>query len=337
MDDRYSRQKLFYPIGNTGQTRLLNKHVLIVGAGALGASNAESLVRAGIGKLTIIDRDYVEWSNLQRQQLYTEQDAKNRMPKAIAAKDRLTQMNSEVDIQAFVMDATSESLSPLLKGVDIAIDATDNFDIRMIMNDLMQKHQIPWIYGSCVGSTGMSYTIIPGETPCLHCLLHSVPMNGATCDTSGIISPAVQMVTAHQTVEALKLLVEDHSALRKGLLTFDVWNNQSYTMNVQRAKKADCPSCGHNPIHPYLQYDQQTKVSVLCGRDTVQIRPSKQALSLDDLEKKLSTFGEMKRNPYLLSLTYETYRIVFFQDGRAFVHGTNDIDQAKSIYYRLVG
>ncbi|WP_312503678.1 ThiF family adenylyltransferase, partial [Bacillus luti] len=176
MEARYSRQQLFKPIGIQGQEKIRNKHVLIVGAGALGSASSESFVRAGIGKLTIIDRDYVEWSNLQRQQLYSEEDAREKIPKAIAAKNRLEQINSEVQ-----MDASVENMEDLLKNVDVIIDATDNFDIRFIINDLSQKHNIPWIYGSCVGSYGMSYTIIPQETPCLHCVLKNVPVTGVTC------------------------------------------------------------------------------------------------------------------------------------------------------------
>jgi molybdopterin-synthase adenylyltransferase len=335
--ERYSRQQLFKPIGTSGQAKISERHVLVVGAGALGTSNAESLVRAGVGKITIIDRDYVEWSNLQRQQLYSEQDASEGLPKAIAAKKRLTQVNSSVDIQAVVMDATSESLAPLLKDVDVVVDATDNFDIRLIINDLTQKHNIPWVYGSCVSSTGMSYTILPQKTPCLQCLLNAAPIAGATCDTAGVISPAVQVVAAYQTTEVLKLLVEDYQAIRPSLVTFDLWNNQHYTMNVEKAKKENCPSCGVAPTYPHLSYEYQTKTEVLCGRDTVQIRPKHATESLDELVERLASFGEVKRNPYLVSVIYESYRIVFFQDGRTFVHGTNNIEKAKSIYYRLVG
>lgn len=216
MTDRYSRQTLFQQIGEQGQKKIREKHVLIVGCGALGSANAETLVRAGIGKLTLVDRDYVEYSNLQRQQLFSETDAREQMPKAIAAKARLIEINADPVIEAHVMDATNESLRQLLKGVDLVIDATDNFDIRFILNDLLQKHRVPWIFGSCVGSTGMSYTILPDQTPCLQCLLDAIPVSGATCDTAGIIAPAVQMVVAHQSAEALKILTENEQALQIG-------------------------------------------------------------------------------------------------------------------------
>lgn len=337
MNDRYSRQTRFRPIGEKGQAQIEQKHVLIMGMGALGTAVAGSLVRAGIGMLTIVDRDYVESSNLQRQQLFSEEDAKQRLPKAIAAKKRLNEINSSVNINAFVMDATSTSLPSVLNGVDLVIDATDNFDIRLVLNDLMQKYNIPWIYGSCVGSTGMSYTILPGVTPCLHCLLQTIPAHTGTCDTVGIIAPAVHIVAAHQTTEALKLLVGATASLRSHLLIFDLWNNQYLTMDVNHAKKADCPSCGTAPTFPYLTYEAQTKSEVLCGRDTVLIRTNRNRESLEQLSKKLASYGDIQLNPYLLSLTYNTYRLVFFQDGRTFVHGTNSIEKAKSIYYGLLG
>ncbi|WP_100011457.1 MoeB/ThiF family adenylyltransferase [Lentibacillus sediminis] len=336
MTDRYSRQTLFQQIGEQGQQKIREKHVLIVGCGALGSANAETLVRAGIGKLTLVDRDYVEYSNLQRQQLFSETDAREQMPKAIAAKARLIEINADPMIEAHVMDATNESLRPLLKGVDLVIDATDNFDIRFILNDLLQKHRTPWIFGSCVGSTGMSYTILPDQTPCLQCLLDAIPVSGATCDTAGIIAPAVQMVVAHQSVEALKILTENQQALRTKLLTFDLWNNYYQTINVDRAKKQDCPACGENPSYPNLTYESQTKTEVLCGRNTVQIRPAR-AFHLEELAGRLGSAGQVKGNGFLLSLEYKTYRIVFFQDGRALIHGTNSIEQAKNVYYQLVG
>src|SRR5699024_6899370 len=215
MMDRYSRQILFAPIGEEGQERLAKKHVLIVGIGTLGTQSSEMLARAGIGKLTIVDRDYIEWSNLQRQQLFTEEDAKKRTPKAVAAAERLREINSEVEINAHIMDVTPIELEELVPGVDLILDATDNFDIRMMLNDISLKHRIPWIYGSCVSSYGMSFTIIPNDTPCLHCLMETVPVGGPTCDTAGIIHPAASQVVVHQTTEALKLLTDIQENLRK--------------------------------------------------------------------------------------------------------------------------
>lgn len=316
-----------------------NKHVLIIGAGALGTGSAEMLVRAGIGKITIADRDYVEWSNLQRQQLYTEEEAEQRMPKAIAAKKRLMAINSEVEIRCHVMDVSAEEMEQLVEEVDLILDASDNFDIRMIINDISQKHQIPWIYSACVGSYGINYTIIPGKTPCLNCLLENVPMGGVTCDTVGIISPAVQMVLSFQISEALKILVEDRLHLRNKLVSFDLWKNHHSSINVDKVKKEDCPSCGSKRSYPYLSFSNKTKTAVLCGRDTVQIRPPQPIeRDLESLDKTLSRQkGKVSRNPYLLSFSTEEHRLVIFKDGRVLIHGTKSIPEAKTLYHRYLG
>ncbi|WP_035511127.1 MoeB/ThiF family adenylyltransferase [Halobacillus karajensis] len=337
MGERYARQQLFKPIGEKGQAQLQEAHVLLIGAGALGTSSSEQLVRAGVGKITIIDRDYVEVSNLQRQQLFTEKDVEERIPKAIATKQRLQEINSGIDITAIVEDVQIEEIERYSNGVDLIIDGTDNFETRMLINDFAQKYRIPWIYGGCVGSNGMSYTIIPGKTPCLSCLLSSVPMGGATCDTVGVISPAVQMVTSHQVTEALKILVSDETSLRKGLMIFDLWKNDYSIIKTDRIQKNDCFSCGEAPSYPYLSGEKMTKTAVLCGRDTVQIRPGiKEKRDLEKL-KKLLPKGEIKENPFLLSFKSPEYRMVFFRDGRVLIHGTKDIKEAKSIYHKIVG
>lgn len=339
MSNRYSRQTLFTPIGEQGQQKLASKHVLIIGLGALGSGSSEALARAGVGKLTIVDRDYIEWSNLQRQQLYVEEDARQRIPKAIAAKKRLQAINSDIDIKAHVLDVTPLELERLVETVDLILDATDNFDIRMMMNDISQKHNIPWIYGSCVGSYGISYTIIPGETPCLHCLMESVPTGGLTCDTAGIISPAAGLVIVYQTTEALKILTENKDALRKKLISFDVWTNTQSSINVANVKKTNCSSCGSNPTYPFLSFENQTKTAVLCGRDTVQIRPPHaEKRDLQAMADALSkTSGKVESNAFLLSYTIHNERLVLFQDGRALVHGTNDREKAKTLYHRYFG
>jgi len=338
ISNRYSRQQLFRPIGEKGQEMLKQKHVLIVGVGALGSASAEALARAGVGKLTLVDRDYVEWSNLQRQQLYTEQDAEEKLPKAIAAQNRLQAINSSIEVKGYVFDAFSEPFAELLKDVDVILDATDNFDVRYLINDLSQKYCIPWIYGSCVGSYGATYTIFPGKTPCLRCLQKVITNTGLTCDTVGIISPAVQITAAYQVAEALKILVGDEEALRKTYLFFDVWKNQHYEINVEKMWDEDCPSCGMHPTFPFLSYESQTKLEVLCGRDAVQIRPaSPVAYSLDELSKRLKTFGKVQKNPFLISCQMENVRVVIFKDGRVMIHGIQEIEKAKSIYYRLLG
>ncbi|CAM5460992.1 hypothetical protein BSAF29S_04194 [Bacillus safensis subsp. safensis] len=206
MSTRYSRQELFQPIGTEGQKRLNDSKAIIIGAGALGTASAEMLVRAGVGSVTILDRDYIEWSNLQRQQLYTEQDVKDRLPKAVAAEKRLKQVNSDVHIKGIVIDVTAHNIDELVSEASIIVDAADNFEVRMIANDAAVKHQIPFLYGACVASYGIQFTVIPGETPCLHCLLEHLPAQGMTCDTAGIISPVVQQVAAYQVADALKYL-----------------------------------------------------------------------------------------------------------------------------------
>lgn len=339
MNDRYSRQILFSGIGQAGQEKIRQKHVLIIGAGALGSGNAEVLSRAGVGRITIIDRDYVEPSNLQRQQLYTEEDVAEKLPKAAAAEKRLKAINSDVTVSAIIGDANAALLEDLVKGVDVMIDATDNFETRMAMNDVAQKHGIPWIYGACVGSFGMSFSIIPGKTPCLNCLLRSIPLQGMTCDTGGIIAPAVQMVIAHQTAEALKMLAQDWQAVRTAFVSFDLWRNQYTSMKMSKAKDPGCLSCGETRTYPYLEQENWTKTTVLCGRDTVQIRPSIQGeLSLEKLAGQLTSLGHsVKGNPYLLSVEMGPERMVIFKDGRALIHGTKDLTHAKAVYQRILG
>ncbi|PFE21584.1 thiazole biosynthesis adenylyltransferase ThiF [Bacillus anthracis] len=339
MNNRYSRQELFSPIGEEGQQKLREKHVLIIGAGALGSANAEMFVRAGVGTVTIVDRDYVDWSNLQRQQLYAESDVENNLPKAVAAKKRLKDINSEVRVEALVQDVTAEELEELVTDVDVMIDATDNFETRFIVNDIAQKYAIPWIYGACVGSYGLSYTILPSKTPCLSCLLQSIPLGGATCDTAGIISPAVSLVVSHQVTEALKLLVEDYESLREGLVSFDVWKNEYSCMNVQKLRKHNCPSCGEKALYPYLNKENTSKTAVLCGRNTVQIRPPhKEEMDFERYKGLLNDrVNDLNVNPYLLSFSVEEKRLVAFKDGRVLVHGTKDISEAKTIYHRYFG
>ncbi|KQL51161.1 thiamine biosynthesis protein MoeB [Heyndrickxia shackletonii] len=337
--NRYSRQTLFSPIGIDGQEKIRKKHVLIVGMGALGSAIAETLTRAGVGKLTIIDRDYVEESNLQRQLLYSERDAQERVPKAEAAKKRLNEINQDVDVGSIVGEADAQLLESVAPDMDLIMDGTDNFETRFIMNDIAHKFRIPWIFGSCVGSFGSAFTIIPGETPCLQCLMKKLPMNGQTCDTVGIIAPTVQMVTAYQTAEALKILSENNNALRNTYVTFDLWQNQTLSIKADATKNPDCYTCGHHPTYPNLHYEVATKTAVLCGRNTVQIRPSGCSnISIEGLTIQWRKAGyEVSGNPYLVSVLKGDYRMVLFKDGRALIHGTNDVAMAKKVYHSLIG
>ncbi|MCP3763982.1 ThiF family adenylyltransferase [Domibacillus sp. A3M-37] len=337
MTDRYSRQVLFPGIGRSGQAALQKKNVLIIGAGALGAANAEMIVRAGIGRVTIVDRDYVDFSNLHRQNLYTEQDAIDRMPKAEAARKRLTAINSNVIISAFTQDVDAAFLEHIIieEKIDLIIDGTDNFDIRFVINDVAQKYHVPWVYGACVASGGLSMFVLPGKTPCLHCLMDTMPGAGATCDTAGIISPAVQMTASIQTTEALKWLTGSTDTLRGTIFSFDLWKNQFSSVDVQRMKKPDCPSCGAHPIYPFLSYEHTTKFAVLCGRDTVQIRPagiSKRNLG-ELAEHVRNTAAITHQNGFLLSFQQEPYTVTAFGDGRIFIQGVSSIEESKKVYY----
>ncbi|KEZ52300.1 thiazole biosynthesis adenylyltransferase ThiF [Metabacillus indicus] len=337
--ERYSRQQLFAPIGEEGQKKIIDSHVLVIGAGALGTANAEMLVRGGTGKVTIVDRDYVEWSNLQRQQLYTEQDAKERIPKAAAAERRLASINSEVIVRGIIEDVTAASIFEYCHDADMIVDATDNFETRMLINDAALKQGIPWVYGACVGSYGLTYTVLPGEGPCLNCLLKQIPMEGQTCDTAGIISPAVQITASYQTAEVFKWLTGEKSAMRREILSFDVWRNQFSKISVAKVKNPSCPSCGENPIYPYLTGDKSAKTSVLCGRDTVQIRPAEaRSLDFQSLANQLEQAAQkITANPYLLSFQAGENRVVVFRDGRALIHGTKDQAEARKIYQKYLG
>lgn len=339
--DRYSRQKSFIPIGSTGQEKLMDKHVLIVGAGALGSGNAELLARSGVGKITIIDRDYVEWSNLQRQSLYSEQDVIDQLPKAIAAANRLRQINSEITVHAHVMDCTAADLTSLLdqSKIDLMLDATDNFTIRYIMNDAAYHFGIPWIYGACSGSYGAVCDFIPGQTPCLSCMMERMPIGSASCDREGIIAPAVQMVVATQSAEALKWLSGNPTRMSDRFTVFDLWTNMHQSIQMNRVgKRESCPTCGTQPSYPYLKTDASMRAEVLCGRSSVWIRYVRQEpLDLQLIAAYARQLqAEVKSNPYLLQIQEGEHRLVIFQDGRALIHGTSDPLEAKKLYHRFL-
>ena len=334
MNNRYSRQELF--LGSEAQANVQDARVVIIGAGALGSASAEMLARAGIGTLTIVDRDYVEWSNLQRQQLYGEEDVRKKLPKAIAAKQRLQQINSEITINSLVADVHGLNIEEIIRDHSVIVDATDNFETRLIVNDAAVKKGIPFIFGACVSSYGLTFPIIPGKTPCLHCLMNHLPMDGMTCDTVGVISPIVQVIAAFQVTQVLRLLAGED--LLPIMQSMDIWKSEKAEINVDRLKNKDCPTCGEHATFPYLSFENQTKTDVLCGRDAVQIRLGKsRTFSLDLLAKGLKAIvTHLMVNPYLLSCTFEGHRMVLFKDGRAIIHGTNDPKRARVIYNRLI-
>ena len=258
MSTRYSRQELLGRL--RGRTKRLHaSKAVIIGAGALGTASAEMLVRAGVGSVTILDRDYIEWSNLQRQQLYTEQDVLDRLPKAVAAEKRLKQVNSDVHVRGIVIDVTAQNIDEYVSGASIIVDAADNFEVRMIANDAAVKHQIPFLYGACVASYGIQFTVIPGETPCLHCLLEHLPAQGMTCDTAGIISPVVQQVAAYQVADALKLLTGHQ--ITPVLRSFDLWTNErSDIRSVSSLKRNNAQAAVLRHIHFYHMIKEQKQM-----------------------------------------------------------------------------
>ncbi len=337
MNERYSRQILFNQIGKSGQEKLLNSRVLLVGCGALGAAHAEILARAGVGFLRIVDRDFVEFTNLQRQTLYSESDAKERLPKAIAAKNRLAEINSEVEIEAIVADVNHSNIESFVKDVDLVLDGTDNFQIRYLLNDACVKLKKTWIYGAAVSSYGTTMTIIPNETPCLRCIFEEMPSAGSspTCDTAGVIQPIISSISAIQTTEALKILTGNSGDLHKSLIQIDVWQNDWRKIKLGKLNE-DCECCAKRNFE-FLDAESSEFSAVLCGRNAVQIAPRAAQIDLENLAEKLKSHGEIKLNEYLLRLRVEDYELTVFRDGRAIIRGTDDVSAARSIYAKFVG
>lgn len=333
--NRYSRQMLFNPIKESGQKMLLNSSVLVVGAGALGTVICNHLVRSGIGKIRLIDRDYVELSNLQRQMLFDEEDVKEALPKAIAAKRKLEKINSDIVIDAIVGNATNENMKELVEDIDVVLDGTDNFSTRYLLNDICYKNNIPFSYGGVVSSRGMTAFFIPKETPCLRCITKQDMDHGQTCDTVGVISPAVDYVSSMQVTETIKYLTGNKKYLRKTLRTFDIWFNQHYDMKFQ-TPNPDCPTCQQNK-YPALQKKVQDRETTLCGRNTVQIH-RKDILDLSKWEKQLSNVSTVQRTPFLLKAQFDQkINFVLFPDGRVLIQGTEDKVVARTWYDRYIG
>ena len=338
MNERYSRQILFSEIGKSGQEKLLASRVLIVGCGALGASHCEMLSRAGVGKLRVVDRDFVEFTNLQRQTLFKESDAAERLPKAIAAKTRISEINSEIDVDAIVADINNSNVESFIEGCDLVLDGTDNFQVRYLLNDACVKNGETWIYGAAVSSYGTTMTIIPGATPCLRCIFEEMPDAGSspTCDTAGVIMPIISSVSSVQVTEAIKLLVGKRDELHGSLMQIDIWASDWRKIKLG-TPQPDCPACGKRNFD-FLDAEEQEFAAVLCGRNAVQVAPSKSVrLDLAELSNKLSNLGDVKVNEYLVRFSTDGKEITVFPDGRAIVKGTDDISEARSVYARFVG
>ena len=368
MDDlqRYHRQILLGDIGQSGQRRLLASHVLIVGCGALGTIIAEALVRAGVGTLSIVDRDTVELTNLQRQVLYDEQDVAQVLPKAEVAKKKLARINSQVVVHGYVDDFRAGNAERYVQGVDLILDGLDNFETRYLLNDLAVKYARPYVYGGAVGTTGMSFLVLPHpkccaepshspvqwsaeeSTPCLRCVFPEAPPPGTspTCDTAGVVT----MIAAHQCAQAIKLLTGNLDKVDRSLLSIDVWSNDRRTLDISGARDSDaCPCCVQGNFE-YLEGRTGGAVTSLCGRNAVQISPASEEsgpkqLDLSAMASKLSPHGSFTPNAYLLHGTFanehgangESIELTLFPDGRAIIKGTSDLGAARSIYAKYVG
>jgi molybdopterin-synthase adenylyltransferase len=337
VDDRYSRQILFNGIGEEGQRRLTTARVLIVGCGALGSAHAESLARAGVGQLRIVDRDFVEPSNLQRQTMFTESDAEKRLPKAIAAANHLRQVNSEIEIDPHVTDLNYSNIEQLIVACDVVIDGTDNFSTRYLINDACVKHNITWIYGAAVGSYGVTMTIRPHQTACLRCVFEEAPpaASAPTCDTSGVIMPIINIVSAVQVTETLKLLTGRIEDLHGSLMQFDVWRNEWRRIGTG-APRPECLTCG------LARYETLSRAAegaaVLCGRDAIQISPAQPTrINFPSLAERLRRLGEVKFNEYLLRFKTGKFELTVFQDARSIIRGTDEIATARSLYAKYIG
>ncbi|MFQ5867334.1 MAG: ThiF family adenylyltransferase [bacterium] len=337
---RYSRQILFSEIGEQGQRKLRDNKVVLVGCGALGTVIANNLVRAGIGELKIIDRDFVELNNLQRQILFDEEDVKRNIPKAIAAVDKLEKINSEVKLEAVVADVNFTNVENLVEGAKLLVDGTDNFEVRFLLNDACVKAKIPWIYGSCLGSYGLTMNIIPGKTPCFRCLFETAPLPGMvpTCDTAGVISPIVNVIAAIETAEAIKYLTGKFKALNKNLIAIDIWEGSFEKFNLNdRKDEIDCSCCKQRKFE-FLEGKQGSSITSLCGRDAVQItQKSIGRIDFEKLAERLKKSGKVTFNKYILKFSVNEYEINLFLDSRAIIKGTNDFSVARGLYAKYIG
>ncbi|WP_237049375.1 ThiF family adenylyltransferase [Lentibacillus amyloliquefaciens] len=326
---------LFEPIQEKGQQALSNSTALVVGAGALGTVISNQLVRAGIGKIRLIDRDYVELSNLQRQIMFDEEDVREAMPKAQAAKQKLEKINSQVEVEAIIGNVTSENIDELIKDMDVVLDGTDNFATRYLLNDACFNHQLPFSYGGVVSSRGMTAFFVPGKTPCLRCIMKEGTGGGQTCDTVGVIAPAVDMIASFEVTETLKYLTMNHEVLRGTLKTIDIWHNRHYDMKLTEPA-SDCPTCQKQEF-PALKQNVNDEETVLCGRDTVQIHRQPE-FNLEEWESQLTKVADVRRTPFLIKAAVgEEIYLVMFKDGRVLVQGTEDPVQARIWYDRFIG
>ena len=337
--DRYARQMRYLPLGEEGQRRLAKSRAMVCGCGALGSVLANTLVRAGVGAVRIVDRDFVELANLHRQILFDEQDVAAGLPKAIAAAEKLRRANSSVQIEPVVADIDPGNIERLCDGVDVMVDGTDNFETRFLMNDAAVRLGLPWVYGGCVGAEGQSMTILPGRTACLRCLLPECPPPGSTptCDTVGVLAPIAGLIASIEAIEAIKILSGNLEAVSRRLTVVDLWRNHFAPIDVVELRdRTDCPACKRGEF-AWLAGRQGSQAAVLCGRNAVQLSHQGPATPLDELARRLEGIGPIVCNPFLLRLTVEPYEIAIFPDGRAIIRGTSDPTTARSVYAKFVG
>lgn len=335
MTARYSRQTLFHGIGEEGQARLGKSYAVIVGCGALGTVIATCLVRAGVGKVRIIDRDFIEYHNLQRQCLFDEDDIKEGLPKAIAAERHLKKVNSSIDIEGVVADVNYANIERLVGDADVIMDGLDNFETRFLINDASLKLSIPWVYGGAISSFGMTMTIIPGETPCFRCHSHRIAYSqpNLTCDTAGVISPAPFVIGSIQSAEGMKILVGEKN-INRDLVLIDVWEGIYHRLKISR--REGCPACQGN--YEFLEGKFGLKVTTLCGQDAVQVlKPGMGDVSLEELAERLKSIGQVTYNEFMLRLSADGYDMVVFPDGRMIVKNTKDEALARGLYAKYIG
>ena len=334
-DERYSRQVLFQPVGPEGQLRLRAARVAIVGCGATGSALASLLARAGVGTLRLIDRDYVEASNLQRQTLFDESDATESLPKAIAAARRISAFNSQIVVEPHVADLTPATIDSLLRDATLILDGTDNFETRYLLNDFAVKNSLPWIYTAAVGSYAVSLNVLPGTTACLACLFPESPRgNLETCETAGILNSAVNLAASISATEAIKLLVGATAQMRRTLLSFDVWRNEHAEVAAGKPRP-QCRTCGLHEF-PHLAGEGRPHIT-LCGRNSVQIHERLRPVDLGQMSERLKAHGTVRHNDFVLKFWREPYEMTLFPDGRAIIKGTTDTAVARSLYARYVG
>ncbi len=336
---RYARQERFAPLGEAGQRKLQASRVLICGCGALGSMLATLLARAGVGMLRIVDRDFLELNNLQRQMLYDEADVAAQYPKAIAAAEKLRQINSSIQIEPHVADISAANILELASGMDLLLDGLDNFETRYLINEASQKLRLPWVYGGAIGASGQSMTILPGETPCLRCLIPESPPPGTmpTCDTAGVLGPIIGVVASIQVCEAIKILSGNRSAVQRGLLVVDLWENRFRAMGLDSLQERGCPTCREQD-YPWLTGQHGSQTAILCGRNAIQIQaPARMKIDLPSLAEKLAGVGTVTHNRHLLRLAVDDYLLTVFPDGRSIIGGTDDPATARTLYARYIG